>query len=70
MSYMTGPIEWDVPLPFQGTEEEARANRATHQWANESPISVVCMKCDAKDWHVAADYPCGTEPPRTTIIQG
>lgn len=69
MSYMTGPIEWDVPKPFDGTEEEAKANRATHKWMQDSPISFVCLNCDAKEWHVASNYPCGTEPPRTVIVQ-
>lgn len=69
MSYMTDPIEWDVPKPFDGTDEERDANRATHHWVQDSIISLVCAHCDAKGWHVAADYPCGTEPPRIIVVQ-
>ena len=68
MSYLTdGNMEWDVPKPFDGTEEERNDNRASHNWQRMSSISLVCVKCDAKDWHIAADYPCGTEPPRIII---
>lgn len=70
MSYMTnGSIEWDVPKPFDGTDEERQTNRNTHFWVSDSPISLVCAKCDAKDWHVASNYPCGTEPPRMVVTQ-
>jgi hypothetical protein len=49
------------PVAFPGTEEEKAANFRTHHFIG---IDRRCMDCDCKTWHVAADYPCGTEPPR------
>jgi hypothetical protein len=57
------------PVEFPGTDEERRANRATHHFASydhEEPPE--CMDCMARTYHVAADYPCGTEPPRETVV--
>ena len=53
------------PVAFPGTREERLANQRTHDWnwADE----VRCWRCDCKAWHVAADYPCGVEPPRETV---
>lgn len=59
------------PVAFPGTAEEKRANYATHHWVcwdQEEPME--CMDCCAKTWHVAADYPCGEEPPRETVVVG
>jgi hypothetical protein len=69
MSYLTGGIEWDVPKPFDGSAEDAQSNFDSHTWVQEDEFTVVCSVCDSKNWHVAANYPCGTEPPRTTIVQ-
>lgn len=70
MSYMTGPLEWDVPKPFDGTDDEKKANYETHEWMPyEVPVVMVCRKCDAKDWHVAATYPCGVEPERMIVVR-
>lgn len=60
----------NMPVPFAGTEEERRANHATHHWVTydmEEPPE--CANCCAKEWHVAADYPCGEEPPRMTTTE-
>jgi hypothetical protein len=54
------------PIPFQGTEAQRRANRATHQFGSEFD-DFRCLNCDCKPGHKAADYPCGVEPPRETI---
>ena len=56
----------NVPVPFQGTKEEAKANYLTHSWwlFDGAPV---CGECDAKAWHTAATYPCGTEPERITV---
>lgn len=56
----------NVPVPFQGTKEEAKANFLTHSWYSFDDCPV-CMDCDAKVWHQAANYPCGTEPERLTV---
>lgn len=52
------------PVPFAGTEEEKAANHRSHQWGG---IDGRCFECDAKPWHEAAFYPCGTTPPRETV---
>lgn len=61
----------DVPVPFDGTSEQAEANYRTHNfqsWYDEDYGDTRCMACDCKPWHKAADYPCGTEPERMLII--
>jgi hypothetical protein len=56
----------NVPVPFQGTKEEAEANYLTHSWWSFDGTPV-CGECDAKAWHQAAKYPCGTEPERLNV---
>lgn len=60
----------DTPLPWQGTPEEAAANRETHWWLDAGEEPPRCGRCDAAAYHVAADYPCGTEPPRVVRVVG
>lgn len=56
------------PVAFPGTEAEKRANYATHCFVSWDPDDCTrCTYCDCKTWHVAADYPCGQEPPRETV---
>ena len=60
------------PVKFQGTDEEKQANRRTHHfsptdWDEDGPQDYRCMDCECKPGHKAADYPCGTNPPRETI---
>lgn len=56
------------PVAFPGTEEERLANRATHSFFVYDPEEPMeCMNCCARTYHVAADYPCGQEPPRETV---
>jgi hypothetical protein len=57
----------DMPKPFDGTEQEAKANFSSHHFVNNDDPS--CLNCDCKPWHITASYPCGVEPPRvvTTI---
>jgi hypothetical protein len=69
MSYGTEPQAVDVPLPFQGTDEQKRANYETHNWVQESITEVICSRCGAYIYMVASDYPCGEEPPRTIIFK-
>jgi len=54
----------NVPVPFPGTEVEKIINYRTHYFGGEDGR---CFDCDSKPWHVAADYPCGEEPPRMWI---
>lgn len=58
--------EVDRPVEFSGTDEERDANRATHCWMYDHEEPPRCTYCDAATYHVAADYPCGEEPPRET----
>lgn len=51
------------PVPFPGTRAQKDANYWTHHWITYDEERE-CADCFAKSWHVAADYPCGTEPPR------
>lgn len=58
----------DRPISFQGTPDERLANYNSHSWTyydHEEPAE--CNSCCAKAYHVAADYPCGVEPPREII---
>jgi hypothetical protein len=55
------------PVPFPGTDEQRRLNRATHSFVFEgSPEDgdMRCLGCDCKPGYVSADYPCGEEVPR------
>jgi hypothetical protein len=56
----------DRPIRFAGSAAEASANFNTHDfaWGDEDTR---CVNCDCKTTHAAADYPCGTNPPRETI---
>lgn len=69
MSYGFEPQAVDVPLPFQGTDEQKRANYETHNWVRESITEVICSQCGAYVYMVASDYPCGEDPPRTIIYK-
>lgn len=53
----------NVPVPFPGSDAEADRNYDTHLWAYDAD-QIFCDRCLAKPWHVAANYPCGEEPPR------
>ncbi len=55
-----------VPVPFAGTEAIRIQNRESHDWVNLDD-EIRCMACDAKHWHVAADYACGEEVPRMEV---
>lgn len=56
------------PVPFQGSDEEAKANRETHYWVMvEEGEPPRCGDCDIKSWYAAAKYPCGVNPPRETV---
>ena len=55
------------PVPFAGTEDEARKNFVSHNWRNVGDGEVVCIDCEHKPWHVGASYPCGTEAPRGNV---
>ena len=51
------------PIEFDGTVAESREHFDTHRFGYDGD-DVRCVKCDCKDWHAAASYPCGQEPPR------
>ena len=56
----------DAPLPYPGTDHQIRLNRLTHQWHTLDGDDYRCLTCDCNAYGTVADYPCGTEPPRTT----
>ena len=57
------------PVPFTGTTEEAEANFATHSFGYDGDdYDARCMYCDAKVWHKAATYPCGSDVPRQVRV--
>lgn len=62
---------WNRPKRFEGSEEERRANRASHRWEtwqySEDGIEEYCDECCAKPWHAAADWPCGVKVPREEV---
>jgi hypothetical protein len=59
-----GPLpDFGVPDEWPGPEEEKRANYQTHSWGTYDG-QTMCGVCEAKSWHVAAQWPCGTEPTR------
>lgn len=57
----------NVPALFDGTPEEAAANYDTHVWALLGDGEMECLNCPTKPYHVAANYPCGVEPPRVVL---
>lgn len=56
------PLKGSRPVPFQGTPEEAAANRQTHYFANDEDAR--CVDCDCRPWGRVASYPCGAVVPR------
>lgn len=61
----------DRPIRFTGTEEERQANRATHHFVMTDPEEPYeCIDCASREYHAAADYPCGVEPPREVVVTG
>lgn len=56
------------PIRFEGTTQQKRANFNTHSWdGGWGEETRICRDCGSKDWHAAAEYPCGVEPPRETV---
>jgi len=57
------------PRRFTGTADERIVNRLTHHFiAFEEDEPAECADCCARTYHAAADYPCGVEPARITLI--
>lgn len=63
---MTKTVTYSVPVRFAGTMAEKIANAKTHQFVG---IDGRCYQCDAKPGLTAAEYPCGTTPPRKEVTQ-
>ncbi len=55
------------PTPFTGTPTQKRLNRLTHQFTPNGEEPPDCLQCGVAVYHVAADYPCGTDVPREEI---
>lgn len=59
-----------APVRFAGSDEERRANQATHRYyysGGPDDADVRCDNCDCRPSHAAASYPCGVSVPRETI---
>ena len=54
------------PVPFAGTPSESAHNWHTHQFDGYGDSR--CLACDCKAWHETANYPCGADVPRETVI--
>ena len=54
------------PVAFQGTEEQRRANHATHDihtyQFGEDDYESECVGCCCSPYGAVYDHPCGTEP--------
>lgn len=59
-----GVVIINMPAAWPGTRDEIAANRATHLFSEGGNSEVYCMACECKPWHVGADWPCGSDPPR------
>jgi hypothetical protein len=56
----------DVPRPFKGTKAQREKNFLSHDW-RAMDDEIHCRTCGTEAHHVAASYPCGTEPPRMEV---
>ena len=61
-----------VGLDFQDLDLDGNPDLAVFEGASsgligEDDYETRCSRCDCKPWHVAADYRCGTEPPREEV---
>jgi len=56
------------PVAFTGTDQQRTINRSSHYWLDWDG-EVLCGECEHKVWHIGADYPCGQEPERETVIR-
>lgn len=55
------------PKRFPGTDAEKCDNRLTHYFCGD-PGDERCMDCDCRPGGIVAEWPCGQEPPRETLI--
>ena len=62
---MSGTI--NIPVQFAGSREQADLNYNSHRWAIVDEEGLECNVCASRAYHVAANYPCGVEPPRKEI---
>lgn len=55
----------DFPVEFAGTEDERRANLASHHFVSNDPEEVArCVDCDSRYLSVSSYWPCGVHVPR------
>jgi len=59
-------VPMNVPKPWPGSEDERLANRASHHFDWQGG-DAQCWDCGIRPTGVAADWPCGTPPPRMII---
>lgn len=70
MEIPEGSYLLDRPIRFEGTPEQREANYRTHLWLSygDPEDAEIYCDCGSKPWHAAAEYPCGVEPPRETVL--
>lgn len=56
------PGHVNMPMEFDGTDEQKMLNRASHNFHGSR-----CMDCDCRPWGIVVDWPCGEEPPRVLV---
>lgn len=66
ISQETKGVLVNVPLPYEGTDEQRKQNYLSHAWSFDGG-DMVCGRCDVKTWHISADYPCGADVPRHDV---
>lgn len=62
-------MTFTVPVRFQGSVEEAAANRQTHCFDNDPNGDGRCYDCDCRPTHAAASYSCGAVVPRQVVAR-
>lgn len=58
------------PQAFPGTEDEIRANRASHAFFASWDGEVRCDDCDCRPSGTVATWPCGVSVPREVVTFG
>lgn len=56
------------PISFEGTAVQKGNNLRSHNWLAVDDEGRECGVCFSREYHVAATYQCGTEPPRKKVL--
>ena len=58
--------DFGMPDEFPGTPDEKERNYNSHDWTRFQG-QIICWVCECKQWHVAAEWPCGEQPSRHPV---